>query len=146
MTTQNTEQNAFAGVMEHFQKTAETTLKLQQDMLEQWVSGWPQMPPAQVGMGTEQMRSLQKKWSETVTELVRRHRDTIDKQYQAAVESLEQAFNVAQASDPAEFRERTSALCQKSLECMRQIAESQVEEFQRAMTKWGELFAETGKK
>ncbi len=75
----------------------------------------------------------------------RKHRDTLDRQYQAGLESLEEALRVAEASNPEDFRARTEQLVRKTLDCMREISETQMTEFQEAVNKWSELATKVGK-
>ena len=69
----------------------------------------------------------------------RKHRDVIDKQYQAAVESLDAALHATESTTPEEYRRRSEELCRKTLDCVRTISETQLSEFQEAVTKWTEF-------
>ena len=62
-------------------------------------------------------------------------------QYRLALESLDEAFHVAQLSEPQEFAKRCESLCKKSLKVMREAGELQVKETQEALTRWINLFA-----
>jgi hypothetical protein len=85
------------------------------------------------------VQKFQKNWSTTVVDLVAKHRDVIDEQYQAGVDALKDAFSVAEASNPEEFRKRAEELCRKSLDYYKTVAEAQVKEFQDATTKWMDM-------
>ena len=89
------------------------------------------------------MQKFRSKWVDAVSTLARKHRDVIDRQYIAAIESLDAALCMTEASTPEEFRRRSEQLCRKSLDCVREVAESQVEEFQEAVTKWTDLLAKS---
>ena len=54
---------------------------------------------------------------------------------------MEQAFKVAQSSDPEEYAKRCESLCRKSLEVMCEAGELQVKELQEALSKLSELAA-----
>ena len=49
----------------------------------------------------EQLSAAQKKWAETVTEMLNKHRETLDAQYKAGIRTIEEAFKVGEAKDPA---------------------------------------------
>jgi hypothetical protein len=78
-----------------------------------------------------------------VKELLSKHREVADEQYGLAFDSLEEAFRVAQSSDPEEYAKRCETLCRKSLEIMRDAGELQAKELQEALNKWTELAAKS---
>ena len=133
----------FEEFFQNIRKASEVTLKMQQEVMSQWTSLWPGMPTPQTAW-IMQFQGVRKKWIETVSELARKHRDTIERQYQAAIESLDAALSISDASTPEEFRRKSEQLCRKTLDCMREMTESQVREFQEALTKWTDLLAKTG--
>ncbi|MCA9235913.1 MAG: hypothetical protein KDA44_10610 [Planctomycetales bacterium] len=131
------------GVFDEVRKAAETNLKLSQEMMRQWVTMWPGIPTPQ-SMWLDKMRDFQKSWTSAVSELARKHRDTVDRQYQAALESLDQALKFAEAKNPDEFRKRSEELCRKTIDCVKECTEAQVKEFQNALTKLTELTTQSG--
>lgn len=133
-----TANNVYEEVFRNMRKAAEANLKMQRDMLQQWSTLWPGFPSPQ-SMWLDKMRDFQRQWANTVSDLARKHRDTLDRQYQAALESLEEALRVTEASNPEELRKRTEQVCRKTMDCMREISEAQMKEFQEAMGKWSEL-------
>jgi len=133
----------FEEMFQNVRKATEATLKMQQDVLSQWSSLWPGMPTPQSAW-INQIQQFRTKFAETVSELARKHRDVIDRQYIAAVESLEAALSVNDASTPEEFRRKSEQFCRKTLDCMREMAETQVQVIQGAVTKWTDLVAKTG--
>jgi hypothetical protein len=138
--TTKTAINVYEDVFENIRKASEAGMKMQQDMMQQWTKLWPGMPAPQT-MWVDKMRDFQKKWAQTVSEIAHEHRATFDRQYEAALESLEEAMKVLESSNPDELRERTEQVCRKSLDCVKQVSEAQMQEFQGAMSKWGELFS-----
>jgi hypothetical protein len=112
---------------------------LQQDVIQQWTALWPGLP-AQKSPWVDKIRDFQKQWTDTVSELAHKHRNTLDGQYQVAIESLEEAMRVGEASNPEEFRQRTEQFFRKSLDCMREASETQLKEYQEAMNKLNEVF------
>jgi len=135
--------NAYEEVLGNMRKAAETNLKMQQDLFQQWTKMWPGMPSPQ-SMWLDKVRDFQRQWSNTVSDLAHKHRDTINRQYQSALESLDEALRLTESSNPEEFRRRSEQLCRKTLECMREASETQMKEFQEAMLKWSEMVTKTG--
>ena len=108
---------------------------MQQELFRQWGANWPGLPQPQ-NAWVERAQKFQKEWAKTVKELLSKHREVLDEQYGLAFDSLEEAFRVAQSSDPQEYAKRCEALCRKSLEVMREAGELQVKEMQEALNKW----------
>ena len=69
-------------------------------------------PPQSVWM--EKLRDFQRQWVMTVSDLARKHRDVMDRQYQAAVDSLEEALRMSESHNPEEFRQRAELVCRKT--------------------------------
>ena len=127
--------NVFEQAFDSFRKTAESNIEMQQELFRQWGANWPGLPQPQ-NAWVERAQKFQKEWSKTVKELLSKHREILDEQYRLALESLDEAFRVAQSSDPQEYAKRCEALCKKSLEVLRDAGELQVKETQEALSKW----------
>lgn len=124
-------------VFRNIRKTAEANMKMQQELFQQWSSIWPMPTPQSVWV--EKLRDFQKQWAHTISDLASKHRAVVDKQYQAAVESLDAALRLTEATNPEEYRRRIEQLFRKALDCVREVSETQVKEFQDAVSKWTEL-------
>ena len=135
--------NIYDEVLGNMRKAAEANLKLQQDVFRQWTNLWPGFPNPQ-SVWLDKFRDFQHQWVTTISDLARKHRDTLDRQYQAALESLEEALRVTESSNPDEFRKRSEQLVRKTFDCVREISETQMKEFQEAITKWSEMATKTG--
>lgn len=136
MTTQTESvTNLFEQVFDNLRKTAESNIEMQQELFRQWGANWPGFSQPQ-NAWLERAHKFQKEWSKTVKELLSKHREILDEQYGLAIDSLEEAFRVAQSADPQEYAKRCEALCRKSLEVLREAGELQVKETQEALTKW----------
>ena len=133
----------FEEFFQNIRKAAEANLKMQQEMLSQWSSLWPGIPTPQSAW-LNQMQSFRKQWLHTISELAHKHRDTVDQQYKAAIESLDAGLQVSDATTPEEVRRRSEQFCRKTLDCLREISEVQVREFQEAITKLTDLLAKAG--
>jgi hypothetical protein len=143
MTATKETHSMFEDVFQNIRKAAEANLKLQQEAMQQWTGLWPGMPTSQPAW-VDKVQKFQKQWTETVSELVTKHREVLDQQYQAAVESLDAAFKVSEASTPEEFRRRSEQFCRKAVDCLKEITESQVKEFQDSAAKWTQLVTKAG--
>lgn len=130
-------------IFQNIRKTAETTMKMQQEVVSQWTSMWPGVPTPHTAW-LNQMQGFRKQWAETVSDLARKHQDVIQSQYQSMVESLNAALNLTDASTPEEIRRRSEQFCRKTLDCMKEMTEVQVREFKDAITKWTDLLAKAG--
>src|SRR5262249_14134568 len=92
--------------------------------------------PVRVG---EQVQKLQKKWKQTASELLKKQRAALEAQFSTRLEHLEEAFRMAEAKSPEEFRAKALELWSKTFDYLRQTAETQLREFQTAMEKWTEI-------
>ena len=136
--------SVFEEAFENLRKTAESSVEMQQELFRQWGAKWPGMPQPQ-NAWVEQVQKFQKEWSKTVKELLSKHREVLDEKYDLAIESLDEAFRVAESSDPQEYAKRCEALCKKSLEVFREVGEKQIKETQEALNKWMGLAMKTAK-
>jgi hypothetical protein len=128
----------FEEAFENLRKAAESSIEVQQNLFRQWSSKWPGFPQPQASW-VDKAQKFQKDWAKTVKELLAKHREILDEQYEAALRSLDEAFRLAQSADPQEFASRCEALCRKSLEALRDVGEMQVKETQEALNKWMDL-------
>jgi hypothetical protein len=147
----------FDVILENYRKAAESTMKVQQDMLRTWTGqmfggqsfGFPLMGVPISGASLpggaflEQLSAAQKKWGETVTEMLNKHRETLDAQYRAGIKTIEDAFKVGEAKDPQQFQRLTEELWRQSFECLKTVAESQMRDVQTAMQKWYDVASKT---
>ncbi len=138
MTTQTESMTAaFEQAMESFKKTSEAVLNMQQEAIQQWTGMWPTAMAEQANP-LKQFQEIQKRCGNTMTDLLKRHREVVDKQYDEAVAALEEAVRMGESHSPDEFRTRLEQLCRRSLELMRHASEAQLKEFQEALAKWSE--------
>ncbi|MFO0907998.1 MAG: hypothetical protein U0794_06505 [Isosphaeraceae bacterium] len=144
-------------VMEQFRRATESTLQIQQQLLQQWSQQWthlpfpgftgmPGMPGMPAGMtppafGTpmaDQVQVFQKRMAAAVTDLLEKHRAALDAQYAAGIRTLEDAFRIGEAKDPAQLLRLTEEFWKHSFDCLKTLAEDQVKGFQAATQTWME--------
>lgn len=138
--------NVFEQVLTNMRQATESSVKMQQDALQQWTALWPGFPglPSAQLVWMDKMLEFQRQWSNAVSDLAHKHRNTVDRQYQTALESLDEALRVGESSSPEEYRKRTEQFCRKALDCMREASEAQMKEYQEAMSKLSELVGKVG--
>jgi hypothetical protein len=124
-------------VFESLQKAVAGTLQAQQELFKQWTAIWPAVLPSPPCC--EKVVHFQKKWAEFKNDLVKKQCELLETQFKAGLNSLEESFRHAKASDPEELRAKTIQLWQKSFDCLRQVNEAQIRNFQLAVTRWTEL-------
>jgi|SRR5579871_1351981 len=128
----------FEQVFESVKKATESSLQLQQELFRKWVGLWPGIPAS--AFPVAEVQKFQKRWVEVVTELIKKRNASLEVQFKAGLETIEEAFKVAEAKNPEELRARTIELWQKTFEWLRQTTETQIRDFQYAATKWAELW------
>jgi len=138
-------------VFDNFRKATESTIEFQHEMFRQWNRQWAQAPGvskmvgapfADPGAWAEQFHEFQNYWAKSVTELLKKHKDTLDAQYETGVRTIEDAFRVADAKDPAQYRRLTEELWRHSFDCLKTMVEDQMREFQTM----SETFSEAASK
>jgi hypothetical protein len=133
----------FEEVFQNIRKASEANLKLQQEMFRQCTSLWPGISTPQT-VWTDKVKDVQSKLSSTISDLARKHREVVDKQYDAAIESLDSALRLSESTTPEEFRRRAEQFCRKTIECVREMSETQTREFQESVRKWTETMTKAG--
>ena len=136
----------FDQVLDNLRKATDSTIQVQQEMFRQWFQQWTQVPgiPTPGAMLADQIHAFQRKWSQTVTDMLNKHRETLDSQYRAGIRTIEDAFRVGEAKDPAQFRKLTEELWRSSFDCLKTAMEAQLREFQAAAEKAFEAMSKGG--
>jgi hypothetical protein len=129
----------FDPVFESLRKATETTVQMQQEMFKKFAVLWPGLPASQSVL-TEPMQKFQKKWNELFEETLKKQRETLETQFKAGLQNIEEAFRLAEVKDFEELRAKTLELWQKTFEALKKTYEAQARDFQAAMGKWTELF------
>jgi hypothetical protein len=128
----------FDQAFDNLRKATETGIQMQQELFKKWIGLWPGMPPSPAGW-TEQVQQFHKKWAEAAAEMVKKQGELMEVQSKAGLKTIEDTFRLAEVKDLEELRAKSIELWQKSFECLRQLYEAQVREFQAAMLKWTEV-------
>jgi hypothetical protein len=145
-------------MLESYSKAVESSLSLQQEMLRSWTVPWSPFESQALGLtsaGTpssrsatplaawpEQFNVAQRKWAETVTDMLHRHQETLDELYRAGIRALGDAFRVGKAKDTQQFLRSSEALWWRSLDILATAVASQMHDVQAVMEKWYEVASE----
>ena len=97
----------FDQILDNFRKATESTIKLQQEMTQQWFQQWasiPGLPNPGNMFGTTAaaapVANAPKQASEAVTELLNKHLKTLDARSRAGIRTIEDAFRVPGGQGP----------------------------------------------
>ena len=86
----------------------------------------------------EQLSTAQSKWAEAVTDMLKRHQETLDEQYRAGIRAIDDACRVGEAKDPEQFRRLSEEMWRQNCEVLKTAAASQMHDVQSVMQKWYE--------
>jgi len=123
-------------MFESFRKASESSMQMQQEMVNQWTHQWGSVPLNAAGVSAEWMQKLQKRWIEFSTESLNTHRQSLDSMYRSAIQVLEQAFRLSESKTPDDYRRTIEELRQKLFETFKNQSESQLHEIQKSAEKW----------
>jgi hypothetical protein len=129
----------FEPVFESFKKATEATVQAQREVFKQWSGLWPGLPAVH-GKATEQAQGVHKKWAEFCEEILNKQRQTLETQFKAGLEQIEQAFRLAEIKDPQEMRAKTMELWQRIFETLHQTFQGQMRDCYEAASRWTEMF------
>jgi len=122
----------FDQLFETFRKASESSLQLQQDLFKQWL----QRTPFSSSGSTADWTQIAKRWQETTSELLGKHRSLVDSTYRSGIEMIEQAFRVTEAKSPEDYRRLVEDLWRKLTDTFKAQTETQARDFQSATEKW----------
>ena len=128
----------FEQAFETLQSITESNIHLQQELFNKWV-GFCTGVPVAANTAPKRLQRAQKQWLDFVGDLVKKERETLEAQFSAGLKNIEDAFRLAEVKDPQELRSKTIEFWQKSIDCMRQMYEAQIRDFQAAAVKWTDL-------
>lgn len=131
----------FEQVLDSFRKATESSVQMQQEMMKKWVGLWPTTMTAPMFGANFPLQQMQQKWTDAMTDLVKKQRELLEKSFKLGQENIEKAFKVSEAKTPEEMRAKTVELWQKCMESLRETSESQMREFQTATEKWLDLMS-----
>jgi hypothetical protein len=134
----------FEKIFDDYRKAVDTSFKLQQQMYRQWMNGWPVKTPGEAGgahggAAEEQIRDYQRQWSETLAEILEKHRGALNEQYKSGIEAIGSAFRTTEARTPEEYWRLTQEFWRKSIDSYKTAFEAQSQYVQVLATMWAEM-------
>ena len=127
----------FDQAFDSLRKATESSIALQQEMFRKWMGLWPGIPVSTFPFS--ELQKFQKKWVEVVGELVKKKNESLEAQFKAGLQNIEEAFRLSEIKDPEVLRAKTVELWHKTFDHLRQTSETQLRDFQYAVSKWAEL-------
>jgi hypothetical protein len=125
----------FDQLFDSFRKTSESALQTQQDLMKRWVNAWPSLPVNTPG-STNDWNSTQRRWLESMTELLNMHRGMLDSTYKAGIELIESTFRLTEARSAEDYRRLMEEVWRKLSETIKNQSDLQLRELQSASAKW----------
>ena len=127
-----------------FRKAAEQGLHTQQqEMMRFWLKGLTGLPGSPTSWA-DQVQKVQKEWTQGMADMSRRYLEALESHYQAGMKILEELYKMPESRDPEQLRRRTEEFYRKSFECIRDLGQVQVREFQAAVEKWMDVMKRSG--
>lgn len=131
----------FDQLFETFRKASESSLQVQQEIFKHWLQSTP-FTSSSAGDWSQ----MSKRWQETTSELLSKHRSLVDSSYRSGIELIEQAFRVSEARSPEDYRHLVEDLWRKLTDTYKAQAEAQAREFQSATEKWADRARASGER
>jgi hypothetical protein len=138
----------FDQIFDCMRRATEINVQMQQELFKRWTALWPGVPAVPGVPGgpapswVEQIQRFQKKWTDAVTEVLKRQRETAQEQFSTGLKHIEQVFAMAEVKDIETLRARTLELWQRTFALIQQAGESQVRDFQAAASRFAEVFTQ----
>ncbi len=134
----------FEKIFDEYRKAVDSSFQMQQEMYRQWMNGWPVKPPdvAKVvdrGPIKDQIRSYQKKWSQTLAEAMEKHRESLNEQYKSGIDAIESAFRMTEAKTSEECWRLTQEFWRKSIDSYKKTFEAQSKYVEGLAQMWLEM-------
>lgn len=131
----------FEQIFDEYRKAVDSSFKMQQEMYRQWMNGWPVKPPDVATGGDQeaikdQIRSYQKKWSQTLAETMDKHRESLNDQYKSGIDAIGSAFRTTEAQTPEEYWRLTQEFWRKSIDSYKTTFEAQSKYIQGLAQMW----------
>jgi hypothetical protein len=127
----------FDQAFESLRKATESSIALQQEMFRKWMGLWPGISVSTFPFS--ELQKFQKKWIEVVGELLKKQNESLETQFKAGLQNIEDAFRLPEIKDPEVLRVKIVELWQKTFDYLRQSSEMHMRDFQNAVCKWAEL-------
>ena len=134
----------FEQIFDEYRKAVDSSFKLQQELYRQWMNGWPVKPTdvtkaVDRGAFQDQIRSHQKKWSQTLAESMEKHRESLNQQYKSGIDAIASAYRTTEAQTPEEYWRLTQEFWRKSIDSYKTTFEAQSKYVEGLAQMWLEM-------
>jgi hypothetical protein len=117
-------------LFEAYRKASESWLQVHQDVFKHGAQQWMTGPPNVAGVASDWGRSFQRRCVELATEILNRHRESIDTVYRSAIHLLEQAARMTDVKTPDEYRRVLETWWRDWFESVKSQSETQFRDVQ----------------
>ncbi len=129
----------FEQLFESLRKASESSLMGQQQLFDQWTQQWPSPPLGAAGAGAEWASTIRKRWTDSLSEGLNRHREIFDTTYRNGIQLIEQALRVSDVKSGDEYRRSVEELWRKVSDTANEQVETQLRELHKTAERLLEL-------
>ncbi len=134
----------FEQIFDEYRKAVDSSFNMQREMYRQWMNGWPVKPPdvtkaVDRGEVKDEIRSYQKKWSQTLAEAMETHREALTQQYKSGIDAIASAYRMTEARTPEEYWRLTQEFWRKSIDSYKTTFEAQSKYVESLAHMWLEM-------
>ena len=134
----------FEKIFDEYRRAIESSIKIQQDMYRQWMSGLPVKPPEVTqtddpGAIKDQIYRYQREWTHTLAETLDKHRQALDQQYKSGIDAIASAFRMTEARTPEQYWRLTQEFWRKSIDTFKMTIEAQSKYVEGLAEMWLEM-------
>lgn len=134
----------FEQIIDSFRKASESTIAGQQQLFKQWLQQLPGASvPAAGPVGSEWSHALQKQWLDALGETLNKQRELLDASYRKGAELIGQAARASELKSPDDYRRLTEEIWRSVSETLKEQAEANVRELQKATQRWIDVAPKT---
>jgi hypothetical protein len=125
----------FDEVFDACRKTAESSLRMQQEMFRHTLQQWSNDNGV-----PEAARTSTTRWIEFTTDSLNLQRESVEAMYKSAIQILGQAMRLSEAKTPDEYRRMAENFWRTTFETWKSQSEMNLRGFEQGLEKWSELF------
>jgi hypothetical protein len=129
----------FEQLLDSFRRASESTVQGQQQLFKQWLQQVPGAPSTPSAGPFEWSQKVHQQWLESLGETLNRQRDLLESSYRKGAQLIEQASRTSELKSPEDYRRLTEDLWRSFSETLKEQAEANVRDFQKATQRWLEV-------
>ena len=122
-------------LFEVLRTTTEASMRLQREMMEQWLRPLADTSANQADAATSEA-AVQTRWLELATATWTRQGELMESAYRTGTQLMEQAARLLQAKTPTEYGRLAAELWRKTFDAIKSQSEAQLEELRRMSRLW----------